>query len=41
MLFNNNNYHYDTDVTNLRLHNKGINLYNMSKYLIYPDTDRT
>ena len=37
----NNNCHYNTDVTNLRLHNKGINLYNASKCLTYSYRDRT
>ena len=35
-----NNCNYDTDVTNLRLYNKGINLYNTSKYFTYSYKDR-
>ena len=29
------NYHYNADVTNLETDNKGINLYNTSKYFIF------
>ena len=33
-------YHYNTDVTNLETDNKGINLYNASKYFIHIYADR-
>ena len=45
MLFNTTDnqptYHYNTDVTNLETDNKGINLYNASKYFIHIYADRT
>ena len=34
-------YHYNADVTNLKTDNKGINLYNTSKYFIYIYASRT
>ena len=34
-------YHYNADVTNLETDNKGINLYNASKYFIHIYADRT
>ena len=34
-------YHYNADVTNLETDNKGIKLYNTSKYSIHIYADRT